>query len=384
MIEIKGKYNAALVMAETLDDTTRQQIQEFVNHPVSQNTRIAIMADAHAGAGCVVGYTATLGDYVVPALVGVDVGCGVAAFELGSIDVDFEDFDEFIRAHIPSGFSVHKEPRPLARGPCVADAIAVANKIGIDPDRVVRSLGTLGGGNHFIELDTDLVGSTWLVIHSGSRNFGLRVANFWQKQARSLLAKFFIGKDQHKGLEFLPVGHGAEGYLADMQVAQAYAGLNRTIMAGDIIEGYFGAMASSLRSVVSVHNYISPEDDQCDSIVRKGAISAHEDEEVIIPLNMRDGAIIGKGLGSRKWNYSAPHGAGRVLSRKQAKRTLSLGDFIATMEEAGVWSSSVGPDTLDEAPGAYKPADSIVSSLGETVEITAMLKPVYNFKASNA
>jgi len=380
MITIKGKHNTAQVMIDTIDDTTRAQIQEFMNHPTARGIHIVIMPDAHAGAGCVVGYTATPGEYIAPNLIGVDLACGVDAYEIGKVDLDRPDVDRFIREHIPHGFNVRQHAHAMAHGPIVDDAVHVATVLEMDVDRVINSLGTLGGGNHFIELDVDPeTGYLWLVLHSGSRKFGHTIATYWQKQARALLDKFFIPKDQHRGLEFMPI-ENAQGYLQHMEVAQGYAALNREIMAHEIVEKYFGASLLNANAFSSVHNYI----DLDTGIIRKGAISAMPGEGVVIPLNMKAGTIIGTGKSTEKWNYSAPHGAGRVLSRKQARLKLSVPDYQAEMEAAGVWSSCINASTVDEAPAAYKPADSILEAIAEVVDVTAHLKPVYVFKDSKS
>jgi RNA-splicing ligase RtcB len=252
----------------------------------------------------------------------------------------------------------------------------VCKNIGEDFDRTLWSFGTLGGGNHYIELNQDQDENVWLSIHSGSRHFGLAVANFHQKKAKELMLKMFHGASAYNGLEFLPMDLGGEAYMIDMRVAQKLAHVNREIMAKVLIEEYFKLDFPSLEKVLSVHNYIGDDD-----IIRKGAISAREGERVIIPLNMRDGAIIGVGKGSRKWNFSAPHGAGRKYSRKKAKEKFTLKKFEAEMK--GIWSSCVKAKTLDESPMAYKDASEIIDSIDETVEVQDIIKPIYNFKATS-
>lgn len=378
MIVIKGKYNAAQVMIDTIDDSTRQQIQEFVNHPTAQGIHIVIQADCHYGNGCVVGYTATLGDYIVPNLIGVDIACGVDAYEIGKVELDRPDVDRFIRERIPHGFSVRSSPHEMAGGIVAEDAVSVALELEMDTKRVLNSLGTLGGCNHFIELDRDPnTDSLWLVLHSGSRKLGHTIATYWQARARELLNRFFVQKDQHKGLEFLPVEY-AGGYIEHVEIAKGYAALNREIMAHEIVEGYFGKSLLNANAFGSVHNYI----DFDAGIVRKGAISAMPGEGVVIPLNMEDGTILGHGKSTEKYNFSAPHGAGRVLSRKQARLKLNVPDFKAQMDKAGVWSSCVNASTIDESPAAYKPSGAILEAISEVVDVQTVLKPVYVFKDS--
>lgn len=390
MIVQKGKYNFALIMLpdeSSLDETTKTQIYGFLNHPAFAKTHIAIMPDCHAGAGAVIGFTMKLNNYVIPNVVGVDIGCGVDAVLLDGVkEIDFEALDQAVH-RIPHGFGrypVQREPdAPFLRNSnilyengldCAIEGIA--DSIGLDSDDVVASLGTLGGGNHFIEVDKDETGAFWLVVHSGSRNFGLQIANYHQGKAKKLMREMFIDEDAYKTLEFLPMEHGGQGYLDDMAVAQNYALLNRKTMLDNLLRYYFKYTANDLPRVASVHNYISFND----NTIRKGAISANAGQEVIIPLNMRDGTIIGIGKGNEKWNNSAPHGAGRTHSRKSAKETFTMAEFEASMQ--GIFTTCVVPETLDESPMAYKDKDLILEAISETVEVKHILKPVYNFKAA--
>jgi len=377
MLTYTGKYNSANVMIDDIDETTVAQIYSFLNHPAFGNTYIAIMPDCHAGAGAVIGYTAKMNNYVIANLVGVDIGCGIEAFNLGQIEVDFAKLDGFIRENIPSGFHVRSDKQQIDTNlleELPAMIVDICCNIGSDSTRALKSIGTLGGGNHFIELDKDATGNIWLLVHSGSRKFGLDIAGYHQKRAKELMREMFIGA-AYKDLEFLPIDKGGKEYLTDMKVAQRYALMNRYFMVKQIIEEFFKQEYSKLESVKSVHNYINFSD----NILRKGAISAHEGERVIIPLNMRDGTIIGTGKGSAKWNMSAPHGAGRIYSRSRAKRELQLDEFQKEM--VGVWSSCVSKDTLDESPMAYKDKQKIIDAIGESVTIDFIMKPVYNFKA---
>jgi len=385
MYTIKGKYNTAIIMIDNLDETTVSQIYSFLNHPAFAKTHIAIMADAHAGAGSCIGFTMKMNDYVIPNVVGVDIGCGVNAYPLDVTTVNFEHLDHFIRTHIPSGFNIRSTSGRMANQAKPQDmfddnfrkkVLALANDLKQDESKVIGSIGTLGGGNHFIEIDQDDNGQYWLLIHSGSRNFGLRVATYHQNKAKELLKRMFLGADAYKDLEYLPMDMGGKEYLDDMKIAQEYASLNRQVMAGLLIFNFFEAKTDfDMRGIETVHNYINFDD----KIIRKGAVSAHLGERLVIPFNMRDGVMIGVGKGSNKWNLSAPHGAGRVMSRSQAKKRLDLDEFIKEME--GVYTTTATQNTIDEAPMAYKDKDEIIGAIGETVDIEFFMKPVYNFKA---
>ncbi len=370
---IQGKHNIAKVMIDEIDDETRSQIQSFVNHPAFAGAKIVIMPDCHAGKGSVIGFTATIKDYVIPNIVGVDIGCGIEAYNLGKIQIDFEKLDHHIRKHIPSGFE--KRGKKLYEISTL-NKLLKANMEDVCEDTrqnlndVLLSLGTLGGGNHFIEVDEDVEGNRWLVVHTGSRNFGKRICEFHQNKAKELMHKTFNG-DAYKDLEFLPMDMGGEEYLADMRIAQRYAALNRKSIL-DFFLRYFDV--KPIDYILSVHNYIDDE-----GMIRKGAISAKNDEKLLIPLNMRDGVIVGRGKGKADWNWSAPHGAGRILSRGQAKRNLVLDEYKKEME--GIYTTSVSMDTIDESPMAYKSKDTILSSIEEEVIVDFVMKPVYNFKA---
>ena len=370
MLEFQGKYASCKVMIDSVEETAIKQIHEFLDCPAFEGAKIRIMPDVHAGAGAVIGFTSSLTDKIIPNVVGVDIGCGIASVNLGAREVDFAAFDAFVRANVPSGFSVHE----LAGLPDIDDDDFLSSVHDVvktteqHQERVLRSLGTLGGGNHFIELGHDEAGSTWLTAHTGSRNFGLRVATYHQDIAVKTVGKM-------GGLEWLE-GDAATTYRCHMMVAQSYAARNREMIFQRLVEGFFAVPLGEVPMVESVHNYI----DFQDRTIRKGAIAAHAGQMVVIPWNMRDGLIIGVGKGAADWNESAPHGAGRVMGRGQAKRTLKVEDFTATM--VGVWSSCIGAKTLDEAPMAYKDHDAIEAALGDTVEVLHRVKPVYNFKAS--
>ncbi len=378
MIKYQGKYNEATVMVDSIDQETASQIQGFLSNFAFQGGRIVVMPDCHAGKGSCVGFTAQLGDRVIPNVVGVDIGCGMLAARLPSPVTDFQQLDDWIRSHIPSGFNAHE--KPALNLSWLADGLVhrftdLAKNTGQKEGRAIESLGTLGGGNHFIEVDEAPDGSHWLVVHTGSRNLGLAVANHHQRIASILLEAEGVTGVQ-KGLEYLQ-GISALHYLDDMKTCQLYATLNRRFIMRRVMALYGEPTCDNENDLFEcVHNYI----DMDARIIRKGAISAKAGERVIIPLNMRDGIIIGRGKGNEAWNCSAPHGAGRILSRSQAKKRLDLQEFKDTMK--GVWSSCISDATLDEAPMAYKPVETIMSVIGETVDVEFVMKPVYNFKAS--
>lgn len=390
MQTLKGKYNSANVMIDDIDEVTSNQICGFLNHPAFAGTYIAIMPDCHAGEGAVIGFTSKFNDYIIPNIVGVDIGCGVLAINLGyhafKTNEDFERLDKFIKAHIPCGFRIRSiseklgnkmHPEEIFEEKLLSNVLDVVNETGQERSKVIGSIGTLGGGNHFIEIDhNENSNEDWLLIHSGSRNFGLRVAEHYQAKAKELLKKMFIVDDTYKGLEYLPLDLGGKEYLYSMKIAQQYAGLNRHLMAKLIVEWIFGdSLKDNLALIETVHNYISFED----NIIRKGAVSAQKDERLVIPFNMRDGVMVCRGKGSKKWNCSAPHGAGRILSRRKAKETIKLEDFQTTMK--GVYTTTADSSTIDESPMAYKDKDTIVEAVAETVDIEFFMKPVYNFKA---
>ena len=371
---IQGKYNIAKVMIDEIDAETRSQIQNFVNHPAFAGAKIVIMPDCHAGAGAVIGFTANISEYVIPNIVGVDIGCGIEAINLGKIEINFEKLDHHIHKYIPAGFD--KRGTKLYEVSTLNKLLKVNIEDVCEDTRqnmndVLLSLGTLGGGNHFIEVDEDPEGNKWMVVHTGSRNFGKRICEFHQSKAKALMRKMFQG-DAYKDLEFLPMDMGGEDYLVDMRIAQRYAALNRKAIL-DFFLRYFDVKA--IDRIISVHNYI---DDG--SLVRKGAISAQNGEKLLIPLNMRDGVVVGRGRGKSDWNWSAPHGAGRILSRGQAKRNLVLDEYKKEMK--GIYTTSVCMSTIDESPMAYKAKDVILAAIEDEVTVDFIMKPLYNFKAS--
>jgi RNA-splicing ligase RtcB len=377
MWTMTGKYNKANIFADKIDEKTREQILGFLNCPIFKGGYIAIMPDCHAGKGSCIGFTWRSNCYIVPNIVGVDIGCGVLAIRFPKRKIHRPALDDFIHQNIPSGFKIHDKLQPEVKDQ-IPDLKETCHTIKYDYDRALRSLGTLGGGNHFIEVDESLDREEMLlVIHSGSRNFGLSVANFYQKAAKDQLEKFCVA-EQFRGLEFFPPGDelGSQYYNSDMLVAQWFAHRNR-IKIWERLKSFILGSDKEFRCIESVHNYIGG-----DGIVRKGAISAEDGEEVVIPLNMKDGVIIGIGKGNRAWNSSAPHGAGRVMSRTQARANLNPYKFQADMVNAGIYTTTADIKTIDEAPEAYKPSEEIISSLEPTVRITDRFVPIYNYKAA--
>ncbi|RHW39072.1 RNA-splicing ligase RtcB [Neobacillus notoginsengisoli] len=398
MIKIKGSHSEATVFSNYPQGTALEQIQELCNQSFLKDTKIRIMPDYHAGKGCVIGTTIQLKDKVVPNLVGVDVGCGVLTVKLQDKKVDFEKLDQVVRTRVPSGMDVHTvESAELIKTDFPAITEFKAEHI-LSEKKSLESLGTLGGGNHFIEVSVDADGNHYLTIHTGSRYVGSRIATYYQKVAISKLRKQDLIETIEKlkaegrqkeiqrviqsyketnpvipdALAFLE-GNDFQNYIHDMKLAQAYAKANREEIARVLIDniGF-----EEMDRFDTVHNYIDTEN----LILRKGAVSAQKGERLIIPINMRDGSILAVGKGNEEWNYSAPHGAGRLLSRTKARNTLNITEFYDTMK--GIWSTSVSEETLDEAPMAYKSMNEILEKAEETVGISTIIKPVYNFKAS--
>ena len=402
MFEIKGKINTAVCYATVVEEEAIEQIRRMCDYEFTAGSRIRIMPDVHAGAGCTIGTTMTVIDKAVPNIVGVDIGCGMYTVCLGKQDVDFEKLDE--AAHfIPSGMNVWEERQErfdLTDLRCYRELT--------DTKRLERSLGTLGGGNHFIEVDEAADGTKYLVIHSGSRNLGKQAAELYQQLAVDLAKgkeAYFTARDElireykeagrrneieaalkamkkeyaekeaaiPEDLCFL-YGTFLEDYLNDVEICQRFARRNREKMA-EILLSRAGLAAGE--AFHTIHNYIDTDE----MILRKGAIAAHAGEKVLIPINMRDGSIIAIGRGNPEWNYSAPHGAGRLMSRRTARESLSLEEYQKTME--GIYTTSVNASTLDEAPMAYKSLGDIIDVIRDSVDVIEVMKPVYNFKASD-
>lgn len=405
MKEIKGIYSSAKVFTDIIDEKAVEQIQTLCNQKFTKDAKIRIMPDAHAGVGCVIGFTANLGELVIPNIVGVDIGCGMLTVDLKDSQIDLEKLDQIIRKYIPSGTSVHSGR--IMRFDKLQELYCYRELK--DSKRIERSIGTLGGGNHFIEVDVDENNHSYLVIHTGSRNLGKQVAQYYQNLAYDLMAgkdellfkqeqlivdykkqgrkdelqeaikelrKNFIAKEVQlpKELCYLS-GKYREQYLHDMAICQEYATLNRQMIAKIILKQLLDRSLEEFDYFETIHNYI----DHDENIMRKGAVSAKLNEKILIPINMRDGSLICLGKGNEEWNQSAPHGAGRLYSRQKAKELFSLNEFEDQMQ--GIYSTSINQHTLDECPMAYKSMDDIVNNIGETATIIQVIKPIYNFKA---
>ena len=367
MIEINGQFTSAKVFTDKLEDSARTQIETLTNLPLSEKSTIRVMPDVHAGKGCTIGLTMTVHDKVVPNFVGVDIGCGMLTVKLREKRFDLPKLDSFIRQNIPYGRDVRERTHRSHGRLDIYDLRCVKK---IDIRRAKESLGTLGGGNHFIEVDSD-GDNLYLVIHTGSRNLGLRVAEWYQKKAYQNCG----GRTQTEvpyELAWLE-GEDMEDYLHDMKFMQEFAMLNRTIIKEVILDGM---KLHEEESFTTVHNYIDTEA----MILRKGAVSAKKGERLLIPMNMRDGSLLCSGLGNADWNESAPHGAGRLMSRKDAFDSVSLTEFKKSME--GIFTTSVTRDTIDESPMVYKPMEEILTNIKDTVTVDRIIKPIYNFKAS--
>lgn len=376
-MKIQGKFNSAEIFTTNIDNESLRQIYNLLNNPGSQGSNISIMPDVHVGKGSVVGLTMTFNSYIMPSIIGVDIGCGMLAIKIGKATPDLNAFDSFIKENIPSGRSVNAKEQKNFFSPSKELKKLIEKVCPQEFTRVIKSVGTLGGGNHFIELEKDQEENIWLVVHSGSRNLGLKVCNFHQNQAKAFIKQEFSGAGAYHGMEYMPLESGGNEYLHDMSIAQEYAEINREVMCRVIVENFFNLKFSQCDQISSIHNYLNFSD----KIVRKGAISAQKDQKLIIPLNMRDGSIVGTGKGNSQWNFSAPHGAGRILSRGEAKHKISLEEYKQSME--GIFSSCITKSTLDESPMAYKPSSEITELIHDTVDINFIMKPIYNFKSTD-
>lgn len=399
MIELKGKYTTAKIFTDLVDEKSIGQVKTLLDQGFVAGSKIRMMPDIHAGAGCTIGTTMTVGDEICPNLVGVDIGCGMLTVKLSSLcNMDLEKLDGVIRKYIPAGFHIRDEVHPYILNTRIGelDCYKAIDLV----ERARRSVGTLGGGNHFIEIDRDEEGYYYLVIHTGSRNLGVEVASYYQdwayesmRQAYKNNRDFAIKALKENGMEHeiqqvlknledtKPVkelcsvgGLLFDSYIHDMKIVQEYAKWNRLAIANEIL---LHMEWNELFSFETVHNYIDTDD----MILRKGAVSAKEEEILLIPMNMRDGSLICRGKGNPDWNYSAPHGAGRLFGRMEAKRRFTMEEYEQSMD--GIYTTSVGDDTLDECPMAYKPMEAIVDNIGDTVDILKTIKPVYNFKAGS-
>jgi tRNA-splicing ligase RtcB len=383
MIEIKGKYNRAICYADDLEKTARDQIVTLCDLEIFSDSKICIMPDVHAGAGCTIGTTMTITDIVVPNMVGVDIGCGIETVKIENESIDFDELDYLIRSEIPSGRDIRKTPHENIKE---IDLSMLKCKDNVDLHRGRLSIGTLGGGNHFIEVGKDKEEKIYIAVHSGSRNIGFQVARYYQNAGFKVLknkiksySKLKTKSSKKKVLSNIPKdlafveGELFHDYLNDMGIMQKYADINRRAIMDIIIEKM---KLKPVDRFSTIHNYIDIEN----MILRKGAVSANLNEKFLVPINMRDGSLVCIGKGNKDWNYSAPHGAGRVLSRTQACKSLNLKEYKSEM--SSVYSTTVGQDTLDEAPMAYKSMEYISRMIEPTAEIIDRIVPVYNFKAA--
>lgn len=405
MLEVNGKYNTAKVFTDVVDEKSLQQIQILCDQEFTEGSKIRLMPDVHAGAGCTIGTTMTIKDKIVPNLVGVDIGCGMETLMIhkdseASRNFDPAILDTIIRKNIPCGYDVRKFTHKNV------DEVEWDNIKGqYSKNRARLSLGTLGGGNHFIEADRDEEGNLYIVVHSGSRHAGLEIAEYYQEMAwrqlngktkadiDAMIAELKAAGRQNeieekrqelntqirtsipKDLAYVS-GYLFDDYINDMRIMQHFAQLNRKAMIDVISIGLHLKKEEIIDQFTTIHNYIDTEN----MILRKGAVSSQKGEKLLIPINMRDGSLVCIGKGNDDWNCSAPHGAGRVMSRMKAKKTLSMEEFKAEM--SGIYSTTVSKETLDEAPMAYKTMDDIVANIGPTADIVNVIKPIYNFKAA--
>ncbi len=405
MLEVNGKYNTAKIFTDVVDEKSLQQIQILCDQEFTEGSKIRLMPDVHAGAGCTIGTTMTIKDKIVPNLVGVDIGCGMETLMIhkdseASKNFDPAILDTIIRKNIPCGYDVRKFTHKYV------DEVEWDNIKGqYSKNRARLSLGTLGGGNHFIEADRDEEGNLYIVVHSGSRHAGLEIAEYYQEMAwrqlngktkadiDAMIAELKAAGRQNeieekrqelntqiktsipKDLAYVS-GYLFDDYINDMRIMQHFAQLNRKAMIDVISIGLHLKKEEIVDQFTTIHNYIDTDN----MILRKGAVSSQKGEKLLIPINMRDGSLVCIGKGNDDWNCSAPHGAGRVMSRMKAKKTLSMEEFKAEM--SGIYSTTVSKETLDEAPMAYKTMDDIVANIGPTADIVNVIKPIYNFKAA--
>ncbi len=398
MIELRGEYNEAKIFTDIVDEASISQVLLLLNQEFVSESKIRLMPDIHAGAGCTIGTTMTITDKIVPNLVGVDIGCGMESVRVKETHIELQKLDKLIYNNIPSGFNVREKTHKYFDEINLEDLFCFKY---IDQKRAEKSLGTLGGGNHFIEADKDDEGNIYIVVHSGSRHLGVEVANYYQEEGykslngstkkdidnlisdlkaqgreREIQKSIAALKDTNRTniprqLAYVS-GELFEQYIHDMKIVQKYAELNRQAMIYEIVKGM---KLHVMEQFTTVHNYIDTEA----MILRKGAVSAKKGEKLLIPINMRDGSLICIGKGNADWNQSAPHGAGRLMSRSAAKKTFTVSEFKKQMSD--IYTTSVNKDTLDECPMAYKGIDDIVNNIGDTVDVIQVIKPIYNFKA---
>ena len=398
MIEVTGRFNSAKIYTDVVDEASISQVIALCNQEFSAGSRIRLMPDIHAGAGCTIGTTMTITDKVVPNLVGVDIGCGMETIRVRETHLEMQKLDKLIYEKIPSGFKIRDKSHRYAGQVDLEDLFCAKH---VDLLRAEKSVGTLGGGNHFIEVDRDEEGNLYVVVHSGSRHLGKEVASYYQEEGFKILNRTDDKSIQQVIQELKDAGRQKEiqkelkrlknlkqteiprqlayvsgelfeQYIHDMKLVQRFAALNRQAMIDEIVKGMKLHVEEQF---TTVHNYIDTDS----MILRKGAVSAKAGEQLLIPINMRDGSLICVGKGNEDWNCSAPHGAGRLMSRAQAKQSFTVSDFKKQMSE--VYTTSVNSSTLDECPMAYKDMSDIVENIGPTAEIVKIIKPVYNFKA---
>lgn len=397
---IEGMYNQAVIYIDNIEENALKQIKLLCNQEFTRGEKIRIMPDVHAGMGCTIGTTITIHNKVVPNLVGVDIGCGMETIQIKNKHLELQQLDKLIYEKIPAGFSIRETPHSYNEE-IDLNELRCLKQAKINLDRAVKSLGTLGGGNHFIEADKDEEGKLYIVIHSGSRHLGVEVASYYQniafeqltdkrKEIQQIIQQYKsegreqeiqtaieqFKKENHleipKTLCYLE-GDAFEDYIHDMKIVQRFAMLNRKAMMKELIKGLKLKVEEEFSTI---HNYIDTEK----MILRKGAVSAKEGEKLLIPINMRDGSLICIGKGNKDWNESAPHGAGRLMSRSEAKQSFTVSEFKKQMK--GIYTTSVNIETLDECPMAYKSMQDIIENISDTVEIRKIIKPIYNFKAA--
>ena len=400
MIQIKGKYNEAKIFTDIVDSTSIAQVQELCNQEFTAGSRIRLMPDIHAGAGCTIGTTMTIADKVVPNLVGVDIGCGMETTRIREDHIELQKLDKLIYEKIPSGFSIRDKPHRYLSQIDLGELYCIQH---VDRLRAEKSIGTLGGGNHFIEVDKDDAGNLYLVVHSGSRHLGVEVASYYQEAGYKILNRTDDASIEALIAQMKAEGRGKEiqkelkkrknlkqtnipkalayvsgelfdQYIHDMKIVQQFAMLNRQAMVDEIVKGMKLHVEEQF---TTIHNYIDTEN----MILRKGAVSAKAGDQLLIPINMRDGSLLCVGKGNEDWNCSAPHGAGRLMSRAMAKQSFTVSAFKKQMAE--IYTTSVSKATLDECPMAYKGMEDILGNIGPTAEVTKIIRPIYNFKAGD-
>lgn len=398
MIELSGKYSSAKVFTDVIEPDAISQIITLCSQELSKDSKIRIMPDVHSGTGCTIGTTVTITDKAVPNMVGVDIGCGMETVKIKEKHIELQKLDKLIYEKIPSGFGIRNTPHRYAEKIPLENLYCIEH---IDLEKAEKSIGTLGGGNHFIEADKASDGSIYIVVHSGSRHLGVEVAKYYQNEAYKRLNKTSKsdidelvarlkseGKTKNIQQEIKKLvntkttnipkhlayaeGELFEQYIHDMKIVQEFALVNRQAMITEIIKGMKLHITEQFSTI---HNYIDTDN----MILRKGAVSAQNGEKLIIPINMRDGSLICTGKGNPDWNFSAPHGAGRLMSRGQAKQSFTVSEYKKQMK--GIYSTSINSSTLDECPMAYKNINDILENISDTVTVDDIIKPIYNFKA---